>query len=338
MDNSKRIPLDVLKETFLSVLINRGFNQKKSEICADLFTRASLDGVASHGLNRFPSFMEQVSKGHVKPEVDPVTEFSLPIMERWNGMLGAGMYNASLAMDKAIAMATTHGLGCVALNNTNHWMRAGNYGWQAAEAGCIGICFTNTIPNMPAWGGKEPKLGNNPMVIAMPYRDKAVVLDTAMTQFSYGKMAIYKKANEEMPFDAGFDADGQLTKDPLQVMAKELALPIGLWKGAGLSLMLDLLASVLSNGLSTYDIGLQKEEFGISQLFICLHPEALGIGKDELNEKIERTIKDLKGSEVFDSMEINYPGEQSLLRREENLRLGVPVDVEIWEKVKQMSP
>jgi 3-dehydro-L-gulonate 2-dehydrogenase len=121
-------------------------------------------------------------------------------------------------------------------------------------------------------------------------------------------------------------------------MAKELALPIGLWKGAGLSVMLDLLASVLSNGLSTYDIGLQKEEFGISQLFICMHPEALGIGKDELNEKIERTIKDLKGSEVFDSMEINYPGEQSLLRREENLRLGVPVDVEIWEKVKQMSP
>lgn len=337
MENSKRIPIAILKETFLSVLINYGFNQKKAEICADLFAKASLDGVASHGLNRFPSFLEQVSKGHVKPEADPVAEFSLPIMERWNGMLGAGMYNASLAMDKAITMATTHGMGCVALNNTNHWMRAGNYGWQAAEAGCIGICFTNTIPNMPAWGGKEPKLGNNPMVIAMPYLDKAVILDTAMTQFSYGKMAIYKKANKEMPFNAGFDADGQLTKDPFQVMAKELALPIGLWKGAGLSLMLDLLASVLSNGLSTYGIGLQKEEFGISQLFICLHPEVLGISKDEFNEKIGRTLEDLKGSKVFEDMQINYPGEQSLLRREENLRLGVPVDAEIWEKVKQMS-
>jgi 3-dehydro-L-gulonate 2-dehydrogenase len=336
MDDSARIPLAILKDTFLSVLKNYGFNQKKAEICADLFAKASLDGVASHGLNRFPAFLEQVSKGHVKPQVDPVTEFSLPIMERWNGMLGPGMYNASLAMDKAITMASNQGMGCIALNNTNHWMRAGNYGWQAAEAGCIGICFTNTIPNMPAWGGKEPKLGNNPMVIAMPYMDRAVILDTAMTQFSYGKMAIYKKAKEEMPFDAGFDADGQLTKDPLQVMEKELALPIGLWKGAGLSLMLDLLSSVLSNGLSTFDIGLQKEEYGISQLFICLHPEVLGIGKEDLNEKIRRTLEDLKDSEVFDGMEINYPGEKSFLRRKENLRLGVPVDIEIWEKVRQM--
>ena len=58
-----------------------------------------------------------------------------------------------LAMERAITMAAENGLGSVAMNNTNHWMRAGNYGWQAVESGCIGICFTNTIPNMPAWGG-----------------------------------------------------------------------------------------------------------------------------------------------------------------------------------------
>jgi len=336
MDTTKRIPFEVLKTTFIKVLTKHGFDQKKAEVCSRLFAKASLDGVASHGLNRFPAFLEQVSKGKVLPDKDPVKEFTLPIMERWNGQLGAGMYNAYLAMDRAIAMATTNGMGCVALNNTNHWMRAGNYGWQAAEAGCIGICFTNTIPNMPAWGGKEPKLGNNPLVIALPYLDKAVILDTAMTQYSYGKMAIYKKENKELPYDAGFDSEGKLTKDPLQVIAEELALPIGLWKGAGLSMILDLLASGLSDGQSTYEIGRQKEEYGISQFFLCLHPEVLGISKDNLDERIGNVLADLKSSKVFEGMEINYPGEQSFVRREENLRLGVPVDADIWEKVVQM--
>ncbi|AKP52600.1 3-dehydro-L-gulonate 2-dehydrogenase [Cyclobacterium amurskyense] len=336
MDTSKRIPLIVLQTTFTQVLKKHGFDQEKAEICSRLFAMASLDGVASHGLNRFPAFLEQVARGKVNPNKAPIKEFSLPIMERWNGQLGAGMYNASLAMDRAIAMASNNGMGCVALNNTNHWMRAGNYGWQAAEAGCIGICFTNTIPNMPAWGGKEPKLGNNPLVIALPYRDKAVILDTAMTQYSYGKMAIYKKANKELPYDAGFDSEGKITKDPLQVIAEELALPIGLWKGAGLSMMLDLMASGLSDGQSTYEIGRQKEEYGISQFFLCLHPETLGIPKEKLDNKIGNALADLKSSKVFEGMEINYPGEQSFLRREENLKLGVPVDADIWESVKQM--
>ncbi|GAB2990505.1 3-dehydro-L-gulonate 2-dehydrogenase [Cyclobacterium sediminis] len=336
MDTTTRIPFEILKTTFSKILIQHGFEDQKAKICAELFAMASLDGVASHGLNRFPAFLEQVEKGMVVPEVEPIQEFALPIMERWNGQLGAGMYNASIAMKKAVTMATKNGMGCVALRNTNHWMRAGNYGWQAAEAGCIGICFTNTIPNMPAWGGKEPKLGNNPLVIGLPYQNKAVILDTAMTQYSYGKMAIYKKSGEQLPYAAGFNAAGKLSNNPIEIIAEKLPLPIGLWKGAGLSLMLDLLASGLSGGQSTYEIGRQQEEFGVSQFFLCIHPEVMGISKTKLDEKIEQTIADLKKSKVFDGMDINFPGEQSFIRREENLRLGVPVDADIWEKVFRM--
>ena len=101
-------------------------------------------------------------------------------------------------------------------------------------------------------------------------------------------------------------------------------------------MILDLLASGLSDGQSTYEIGRQKEEYGISQFFLCLHPEVLGILKDKLDERIGNVLADLKSSKVFEGMEINYPGEQSFIRREENLRLGVPVDADIWEKVVQM--
>lgn len=336
MDTTTRIPLEILKTTFVNILIHRGFETKKADICAELFAKSSLDGVASHGLNRFPAFLEQVERGRVIPEAEPLLEFSLPVMERWNGQLGPGMYNASHAMKRAVTMATNNGMACVALSNTNHWMRAGNYGWQAAEAGCISICFTNTIPNMPAWGGKEPKLGNNPLVIGLPYKNKAVILDTAMTQYSYGKMAIYKRSGKQLPYAAGFDAAGKLSKNPIEIIAEKLPLPIGLWKGAGLSLILDLLASGLSDGQSTHEIGRQQEEFGVSQFFLCIHPEVMGIPKTKLDEKIEHTIADLKKSKVFDGMDINFPGEQSFIRREENLRLGVPVDADIWNKVCRM--
>lgn len=336
MEKKIRVSYEQMESTLDAILQKSGFDAEKAAVCASLFAKASLDGVASHGLNRFPSFMEQVRKGHVQAGAMPEKEHSLPVMERWNGNLGPGMYNAHFAMNRSIEMATENGIGCVAMNHTNHWMRAGNYGWQAAAAGCIGICFTNTIPNMPAWGGSEPKLGNNPLVIAIPFGDEAVVLDMAMTQYSYGKMSIFEKDSAHMPHYAGFDSQGDLTKDPVHVLAQQLALPIGLWKGAGLSMMLDLMAAGLSNGKTTRDIGLQGEEFGISQLFLCFHLKKLGIDPSELERNVAGVMEDLKASAVFEGMEVSYPGEKSYQRRKENLVSGIPVDAEIWNSIVQM--
>ena len=83
-------------------------------------------------------------------------------------------------MQRAIALAKENNIGCVTVKNTNHWMRGGTYGWQAADAECIGICITNAIATMPPWGGIKPRLGNNPLVIAVPRTEGHVVLD--MTQ------------------------------------------------------------------------------------------------------------------------------------------------------------
>ena len=112
-------------------------------------------------------------------------------------------------MARAIALSREHGIGCVAMANTNHWMRGGTYGWQAADAGVIGICWTNTMPNVPPWGGAEPAIGNNPLVIAVPRAKGHVVLDMAMSQFSYGALESYRKRGELLPVEGGFDARGK---------------------------------------------------------------------------------------------------------------------------------
>lgn len=313
-----------------AILLQYGFSSDRAELCATLFAKASLDGVASHGLNRFLPFLKTINDGYVDIDAEPSMENAVGSFERWDGNLGPGNLNAHHCMGRAIALAEQQGMGCVALKNTNHWMRGGNFGWQAVENGCIGICFTNTKPNMPAWGSDEPRLGNNPVVIAIPRDDGPVVLDMALAQFSYGKMESYARENESLPYDGGLDKDGNISRNPAEILEAELPLPIGLWKGAGMSLMLDVIASVLSQGKATYQIG--ENEYAISQFFLCFYPPKLGFSPLS-EEKLDAIINDLKSSSTIDGAEVRYPGEATLARRKKYLEQGVPVDKEIWERV-----
>ena len=150
-----RILYEDMKETMQNILVKNGFDEKRAEESAKNFADSSLDGVYSHGYQRFPRVIEYIRKGYIDVNALPEKITGYGAAERWDGHLGMGNLNAKLAMDRAIELAGKHGIGMVAMSNTNHWMRGGTYGWQAAEAGCIGICWTNTCPNMPAWGAAE---------------------------------------------------------------------------------------------------------------------------------------------------------------------------------------
>ena len=150
-----RVFYEEMKEKLQSILVKNGFDEKRAEESAKNFADSSLDGVYSHGYQRFPRVIEYIRKGYIDVNALPEKITGYGAAERWDGHLGMGNLNAKLAMDRAIELAGKHGIGMVAMSNTNHWMRGGTYGWQAAEAGCIGICWTNTCPNMPAWGAAE---------------------------------------------------------------------------------------------------------------------------------------------------------------------------------------
>src|SRR5690606_36851961 len=124
-----RIRFEQLQQEFERVLLQLGFPGEKAALCAGIFAGNSRDGVHSHGLNRFPVFVQYVQEGLVNPAADPALRERNGILETWNGHLGPGMYNATLAMNRAIELAMANGIGCVAMQNTNHWMRGGTYGW-----------------------------------------------------------------------------------------------------------------------------------------------------------------------------------------------------------------
>ncbi len=314
-----RVPFDELAGTLERALLPLGFSATRAAHCARLFAETTRDGVYTHGLARFPRFLAMIQNGAVNPATEPVFVSRLGALEQWDGRRGPGNLNASACMARAIALARQHGIGAVALRETNHWMRGGTYGWQAADAGCFGICWTNTLANLPPWGSDEPLVGNNPLVLAVPRAGGNVVLDMAMSQYSFGTLSAYQSRGEQLPFAGGFDQAGQLTTDPGAIAASGRALPVGMWKGSGLAIVLDLIAAMLSGGRATHQIDRNpNQETGLSQVFIAI----VGSRADDIADGV---IASLKG--------VRYPGEETLRIRDENLRLGVPVDEAIWKSL-----
>jgi 3-dehydro-L-gulonate 2-dehydrogenase len=322
-----------MKSEFMRILTSIGFSEPRAEKCAEIFTMNSVDGVNSHGINRFPRFVKNTMDGYVKPEAVPSLSQQVGSLEQWNGNLGPGPLNASFATDRAMELALKNGIGMVSLANTNHWMRGGTYGWQAAKKGFVFICWTNTCQNMPAWGATDPRIGNNPFVIAVPYHDEAIVLDFAMSQYSYGKLETLRNEGRKLQFRGGYNKKGELTSDPGEILESWRVLPVGYWKGAGLSLLLDIMATILSGGLSTHQIQSCTSEYNVSQVFIAINIKSLH-NFPAIDNSIHAIIDDLhKSNPENPSAKIRYPGENVLQTRKLSLKNGIPVSRNAWESL-----
>jgi 3-dehydro-L-gulonate 2-dehydrogenase len=330
-----RVPFEVIKSTIKQAFLNAGMPDEKAETCARVHTESSRDGVYSHGLNRVERFVEYLHKGWVDGNAEPTLQSNLGSMEIYNGNMGPGILNALFAMNRATEIANSNGLGLVSMNNTTHWMRGGAYGWLAADKGYIGICWTNTESCMPAWGAKSGGIGNNPFIMAVPRKEGHVVLDMAMSQYSYGKLQVTRLKNQKLPFAGGFDINGELTDDPGAIEESRRILPMGYWKGSGFAILLDIISSLLSGGLTTAAIDkFDKGSCGsCCQVFIAIDPLKFN-NREFVDNAIRETIDQIKNSvPAKEKSEIYYPGEQSLKTRKENMELGIPVDQGVWEKV-----
>ncbi len=332
-----RIPFEEVQETLAAVLRKLGFSADRAQTCARLFAETTRDGVYTHGINRFPRFVATIRNGIVDVAAEPELTARFGALERWDGRRGPGNLNALAAMERAMALGREHGVGCAALGNTNHWMRAGTYGWQAAESGLIGICWTNTLPNLPPWGGAERAIGNNPLAIAVPRREGPVVLDMAMSQFSYGTLESYMERGEMLPVDGGFDVEGNLTRDPGAIVKSWRPLPVGFWKGSGLSIVLDMIAAMMALGRATHQFSNDMLlETGLSQIFLAINPEAFG-PEPQMVRIADEIVASLHGCKpAKDGSKVRYPGEQTLCIRAENMELGLPADPAVWAQVLTM--
>ncbi|MDR6448804.1 3-dehydro-L-gulonate 2-dehydrogenase [Paraburkholderia sp. 22099] len=334
-----RIPLAEMQKMITSAFLNAGMNEQDAQTCARIHTESTCDGVNSHGVNRVARFVDYVNKGWINLEGKPSLVKGLSAIEVYDGNRGPGVMNALFATDRAMEIAEQQGVGIVALRNTTHWMRGGAYGWRAADRGYIAISWTNTESCMPAWGGKETRVGNNPFVMAVPRAKGNIVLDMAMSQYSYGKLQVTRLKGKDMPFPAGFDSHGNLTVKPGPIEASMRILPMGYWKGSGFAIILDVLAAVLSEGLATNEIDKIQEGSctGSSQIFILIDPRKLG-GEAFTNQVADSVADYVNSSELAeDSREVLYPGQSALRTRNEQRENGIVVDDTVWSEVLALA-
>jgi 3-dehydro-L-gulonate 2-dehydrogenase len=336
---SELIPYATIVTTLLDIILQRKVfeNENDAKQCVELFAEATLDGVYSHGVNRFRAFIEQIESGFILPNAKPSKIDSITNIERYDGNSGPGNLNAKFCMNRAMEIARENGMGIVTIRNTNHWMRGGNYGWQAANAGFIGICWSNTDSCVPAWGANKPRIGNNPLVLAVPHTAGNIVLDMAMSQFSYGRLETARLNQEQLPVDGGYDSNGNLTKDPAEIEKSRRPLPIGYWKGSGLSILLDLIGAILSGGLSTSGIDKAKPAdfkgscYRCSQVFIAFDPVKIS-GQEFMENVVNETIEYVKSA----NDEVVLPGGNSMEKRERHLKTAIPIDPTIWKNILEM--
>ncbi len=330
-----RISFEEMKAEIKRVMLKAGLPEDKAEICAQTHTETSRDGVYSHGLNRVSRFYNYCKTGLVDPngEIELVKKAGL--MENYDGNLGVGITNAKFCSKRATELADEHGIGIVALRNTTHWMRGGTYAWDIANEGMIGIIWTNTESCMPVWGSKEVSVGNNPLCFGIPRQEGHIVLDMAMSQYSYGKLEVTRLAGEQLPFPGGFDKDGNLTSDPGSIEESLRILPTGYWKGSGLAVALDVVGAILSNGNCTSQMDvIDKGSCGsCSQVFIAIDPYIFA-SEEEVETILKDTVNQIhNAAPVTEGRPPRYPGEGTLQARKTNNEQGILVDEGVWEEV-----
>lgn len=175
--------------------------------------------------------------------------------------------------------------------------------------------------------------------MAVPRAKGPIVLDMAMSQYSYGKLQVTRLKNEKLPFPGGYDKEGNLTDDPGPIEASMRILPTGYWKGSGLAIVLDAMAALLSAGASTNEIDKigKGSCTGASQIFMVFDPQQLGGA--EFTERMADSVADyVNGSDPAEnSRDVRYPGQTAASNRRENLSQGIPVDDAVWEEVMRLA-
>lgn len=332
-----RIRHQDIEEQTRRALTRRGVGAEQAAVCARIVAENSLDGVTSHGVTRLPHLIGTIDQGLVARDAEPELVAGFGAIERWDGRRGLGPVMATRFMARAMDLAATNGIGCVAARNTTHWLRGGTYGLQAARAGFAAICWTNARPGMPAWGGTRLRLGNNPIVFALP-GDPPMLVDMALSQFSYGKIQEAALAGRRLPVAGGIGFDGRPTDDAREIIETLKAgayrlLPTGYWKGSALAFMLDAMAAVLADGMATREVETESPaDVGISQVFIAIDVNRM-VATEALQPRLDELAAYLRQGHSGEAEDVRFPGEGAQRQRRDNLEHGVPVDETVWQAV-----
>ena len=241
MSGYTTVAADDLVRLTTSILHSVGVPSEAAALTAADLVSADMEGVASHGVMLLPMYVARLRSGSVSNTAQGTIvsdRGGAVVLDAENGL---GQVVAHRAAALASARAAKHGgLAAVAVRNAFHFGTAGRYARLIAEKGAVGIVMANTRPMMPAPGGAEPMLGNNPIAIALPTSGvHPVEVDMALSASAMGRIRLAAGAGRPIPNGWAVDENGDATTDAAAALTGML-LPAAGPKGFGLAFMVDL--------------------------------------------------------------------------------------------------
>lgn len=295
------------------ILVQLGVPDHHAEIQVKHLLDADRKGIHTHGLYRMNRYMEQLARKDINPRPKIVTvETNKETIALMDGDHGLGAVIGHIAMENAIELSKKYGVGITGVKNSNHFGTAGYFSELAAKENQIGLVFSNSSPSIAPTGSKKPILGNNPWSISVP-TDQGffITLDISNGKVARGKIRLAKEKGQKIPKGWALDADGNPTTDPAEAL-EGIILPMGDHKGYGITLMIEILAGVLTGAdFGTKMIGLdEKGQRNVGHLFVSIDiPSLMDI--DEFYKKINQLIEMIKSAPRIDyKQEVLLPGER----------------------------
>ena len=253
---AQRFSADDLRAFTAAIFRTSGVADKDARVVAHGLVDSNLRGVDTHGITRIPIYVERLNAGLVNAQARPRIVTESPTTVAVDGDNGLGHVVCDFAIDATIERARANGACWTGIRESNHNGSQGYWALRGARAGLMTWAFTNGEAIVAPWGGSEKFVSTNPICIAIPTDPPdELVLDMATTQVAAGHIFLAQSLGEPIPEGWALDADGNDTTDPAAFLDGGSLLPLGGYKGAGLSLLIDVMAGILSGAASTVDVG-----------------------------------------------------------------------------------
>jgi LDH2 family malate/lactate/ureidoglycolate dehydrogenase len=328
------VPAPELERLLTDIYVAHGMREADGAVLARVLVWASLRGIDSHGVSRALRYVELCEKGDANPRPEISAHRTRPSVLVIDADRAPGPVALSAAMAEAIDTARETGIAWAAVRATTLTGALGYYTSLAAEAGMVGIGIVAGMPNMAYEGARGAAVATSPLSIAVPAeREPTVLLDMATAVIALGKITQYRNQGKELPPGVAATKDGTPTTDP------ELAavpLPLGGAKGSGMSLVFELLTSVLTgNAIVSSFHGSEPDGKRHRQNATVLALDvAAFMPLDEFRRAVDETLATIKAlPRMAQDEEIRFPGERGARSEAERRASGIPLPKKLWESL-----
>lgn len=337
----KRFDFYELNTYIKNLLISSGIEEKDSSIVSDVLIRAELQGVSSHGLTRIEVYLDRINKGLINKTPNFNIDFKFPALGIMDADNSLGHMAAYEAMTLVIEKAKTYGISMIGVKNSNHFGVGSYYAEMAVKENLVGFVISNGPPATPPWGGKEMYFGTNPFAVGIPGGERGpIVVDMATSVVARGKIIKAAKEGKEIELGWALDEDGKPTTDPNKAL-KGCILPMGGHKGSAITMLIELMAGLLTGAGYGKQVAWQYDETSgkgnVGHVFCAMNPEGF-IDVNELRNKMDSfydEIKEMPRAQGFDS--IRLPGESRREKLAENTKKGIELNETLYKTLVELG-